>query len=323
MKVKIIFFVSVVSLALMSCQKKTEMKIYKPQLPPSVGENIFAERTFATPSSRLKFGFGDKVKVSSMDEENNILVDDFVADYSYDTEKKELWLCAKSIYADGVEYKNLKDYVNKKMGDFASDLDNMTSQSGLTMEAPSKKNFQYVVSKSYESQARTILESSIGYKYEISSDGIILDLTQIPPTTARGCELSGYDESETFGVNVNGNEMVFMNMKDSVDDFNTYYAFVEWDDDYTAFNGEVYSLRTIINDDTLDQRLMCSNEGAIKGTMVYATEKSDEFYFYNATVDFELMPICLSSLKKAYLSDTMYDYNESYTLIEGKELDNL
>ena len=324
MKKKLVLFPLVLSLFLASCSKNG---VQKPNLPKNVGTDEFAGKTFSSFGNRLEFKNDGTVLISSIggedDEEMQVL--NYNAEYRYDSSAKKLYLAASNLYVDGKLTSSLDEYVKVLMDDMTENLDGMIESSYVKIDDESKKIYETIIGKSYESHGRSVLETMLCYDYNLSSDGKSLELKEIPPENPQALTMMGCDDDMKFNMIIYGNEFVFSdyvsdpeNMEqDYGSQSNVHYAFVRWNDAGTEFSGDVYSIgMTGVSGEVFQQVFKCSRDGKIKGKLKYWTEKSDGMDFYFADYEFTEVPECLKDIKKASLGDPLTNYSDTYTLVD-------
>ena len=317
MKKFLLIAAALIPLMAFSCSKNESQK-----LPAPVGKDDFAGKTFCEKSSQIQLKFGDdkSVLISTMDYENPgepKMLDECVADYSYNGEEKKLYFAPKKLYANGRPTNSLKDFVNEKMKSMDKDMAELLGNGTMVMDGESKKNYAQLIKKSYESYGRARLESTMDFVYEINDDGREIYIKELPPNLPNALDIAGMDDSNLFYITMFGNEIVFTEKTDETDGplvdatpdsvgQTTYYAFVKWNRGLTEFNGTVYSvLITESLDQNYVQTIVCKNEGAISGTLDFSLETGQPIPCYFANFDFTKVPECLKNLKKASLADTV------------------
>ncbi|MBQ2552797.1 MAG: hypothetical protein II563_08140 [Treponema sp.] len=315
-------FAAAVLFMTVSCSqnKKGPLSYFRPALPESRGEDVFKGKTFLSEGSRLKFGDNGMISVSALyyGENEGEITDYYTGEYRFDSNEKKLWISPENLYVNGKLTRSLDEYVEERSLGIDEELSGMIESGSLKIDGKSKSNYKYIIQKSYESQGRALLESVVCYRYDISSDGLTLNLVELPPESARGMDMEGHDDQNAYQLNFYGNEIVFMETEPVAQESESsvlYYAFVEWNDDYTGFTGKVYSVPSGNGyGDGKGRKFTCRQEGKIKGSLDFYTEENDGFYFYTAEFNFTEMPKPLKALKKAVLADAMYNYTESYKL---------
>ncbi len=289
------------------------------KLPGSVGENVFAGKTYASEARIFKFVDDSKVEISTRNWESMEYEKDSVAEYSFDSEKNRIYFRNSGVYYNDKLFESVEDFVKEAMVNYKDQVSSMMEDETLSIDEKSKANYEMVVRKSYSSQGSDILGNIIEYSYSDYGEG--MDMSIIPDSTVRGKDFDGVDDENVYAVNLFGNEIVIVKQQEDIENQVVYYAFGNWNKNCTSYKGNLYSVNINAEStgESYKQTLVCREEGKISLTFSLTSEENEGYMFYSGRMNFKKIPACLKDLKSASLSGVFASeqLSESYSLVTG------
>lgn len=271
-------------------------------LPAKVGTDIFSGRTFDSAYRRYEFSDDGKVTVYSLGwetlTEDRYFFKDYEAEYSFNADKQELYMCNIARYIGDNRYSDLSEYVEarfrKQKKEILSRIDN------AKVDSQSEKNFRYLIKQVFANDEKIFIENVKTISYRVAMDGLSVYFTDGVPSQVNDESFYFFDKpANVFYVGLTGNSL-------QMEPNNPYYAYTEteqreivymgllkWDNGHRMFKGELYKIDRLIRKprDEVTVSFVQEISGQME-TNVYTKAAVDSLYkyFIDATLVFDSLP---------------------------------
>lgn len=336
---KSILFAAVISFAgicslFASCGKDSRLDFTyaRAELPAKVGADIFCGKTFDSSYRRYEFSDDGKVTVYSLGwealTEDRYFFKDYEAEYSFNTDRQELYMRNTARYIGETRYTDLSKYIEarfrKQKKEVLSMIDN------AKVDSRSVKNFKYLIKQVYANDEKIFIENVKTVSYRLSMDGLSVYFTDEVPSQVNDESFYFFDKpANVFYVGLTGNSL-------QIEPNNPYYAYTEteqreivymgilkWERGHRKFSGELYKIDKLIKAPKNEVTVSFVQE--ISGQMetkVYTKAAVDSLYkyFIDATLVFDGLP---DELTPVLFIDTTEERNietSVYSLPAGQRI---